>query len=89
MDIKSPFNREQGAWGAWQVAARYTEIDLNDHDVFGGKYKGITLGLNWYIYPNIHWGLNYGHFNIKDSYAEAGIDDADAEVFKTRLQVYF
>lgn len=89
VDIKSPLDPEQGKWGAWQVAGRYAAVDLNDNALKGGKTDSITLALNWYPYTNVRWSFNYVHINIEDSYAAAGIEDADADVYQTRFQIYF
>lgn len=33
--------------GAWQLAFRYAELDLNDQGIQGGKQKSATVGVNW------------------------------------------
>jgi len=38
------------AKGAWELAARYASIDLNDDSLFGGTENTISLAANWY--PN-------------------------------------
>ncbi len=50
-----------GSWGAWEVAARYGWIDLNDQDVRGGKAQDISVALNWYLNRNIRFMLDYTH----------------------------
>ena len=43
--------------GAWEIAARYSYIDLNDGigtaRVQGGIMDGVSLGLNWYMNTNL------------------------------------
>jgi len=89
VNIKSPFNPENGAWGAWQVAARYADLDLNDNGIEGGEMNDISLALNWYPYTNVRWSFNYVRIDVEDSSAVAGIADGEADVYQTRFQVYF
>jgi phosphate-selective porin OprO/OprP len=43
--------------GAWEVAARYSFIDLNDKNIAGGLLQDVTIGLNWHLnpYTRIRW----------------------------------
>ena len=52
-------NRWKISEGAWQVAARYNYLCLNDGEVNGGVLNGITLGLNWLLNPNARVYFNY------------------------------
>lgn len=62
---KANFSPSGGGWGAWQIAARYSFIDLNDLNVLGGKEENITVGLNWWINPNLRTSFNYIRFDAK------------------------
>jgi hypothetical protein len=35
--------------GAWQLAARWSVLDLNDGEVNGGRLEDVTLGINWHL----------------------------------------
>ena len=47
--------------GALEVAARLSQTDLNDHDVFGGKETNLTLGINWYLDKSVRLSANIVH----------------------------
>jgi len=71
-----PFSLAEGGWGAWELGARLSYINLNDNftaglplasqpsAVAGGKQTSFTLGLNWYVNSNIRFMLNYVHADI-------------------------
>ena len=45
--------------GAWQVGARYNYLNLNDKGLNGGILNDYTLGLNWFLNPNMKVQFNY------------------------------
>jgi phosphate-selective porin OprO/OprP len=45
--------------GAWQVGVRYSWIDLSDKGINGGTAQDWTIGLNWYLNPNLKVQWNY------------------------------
>jgi len=49
----------QGGWGAWEVAARWSDLDLTDGGVDGGDMQILSLGLNWWLSPIFNVNLNY------------------------------
>ncbi len=81
------FDFGESGWGAWEVGVRYSSIDLDDADIRGGKEDNLTLGLNWYLNPNVRVMLNYVKANVDNS--EAAISDGDANIFEARFQMEF
>ncbi len=76
---KANFSPSGGGWGAWQIAARYSFVDLNDLNVLGGKEDNITVGLNWWLNPNLRASFNYIRFDAK----RRGVDtEGDAFAFR-------
>lgn len=54
------FNLKNGTWGAWELAGRYSEADLNSGaNVRGGQMSMLTVALNWYMNSNIRFMANY------------------------------
>ena len=72
---------EEGGNGAWEIAARYARINLNDTLIQGGELQDFTFGVNWYLNPNTRFMWNYG-------WAER-IDLGSANLFQSRFQVDF
>ena len=64
-----PFALATGYWGAWELAGRYSVIDLNDRlgfkdGIAGGDQTVYTAGLNWYVNRNVRVMFNYLHGTI-------------------------
>lgn len=70
--------------GAWELAARYDTIDLDDGTVKGGEQKALTLGLNYYVNYNLRFMLNA----IQVKSEKAGVDD-DPRILQARAALYF
>lgn len=54
-----------GGWGAWEVAARYSFLDLDDGELQGGAMDTYSLGLNWWLAHNSSVGINYRYIILE------------------------
>lgn len=93
------FDPFAGIWGAFQIAARWGELDVDD-DTF--KFNGVfanpstsaskatewALGLNWYLNPNIKLMADYAQTDF-DGGAARGRDRPTEKAFLTRFQYQF
>ncbi len=56
-----------GSWGAWEIAARYSYVNLNDgfgpNRIQGGAMDGVTLALNWYLNNNLNVMFDWAYDN--------------------------
>jgi phosphate-selective porin OprO/OprP len=48
---KNNFGDGNGGAGAWEIALRFSSIDLTDGNLDGGQLSDITLGVHWYLHP--------------------------------------
>lgn len=69
-------------WGAVQIAARFSHTDLNDGSIAGGRMQNYSAGVNWHLFPNMRFMLNYVHSNLMDGRGHANI-------FQLRTQLDF
>ncbi len=72
-----------GGIGAWELAARYSNIDISGHE-YNGKVDNITIGLNWYTTPHTRFMLNY-----VNSSTTTAIGEIDVNIVQMRAQVDF
>lgn len=76
--------------GAWELAVRYSKLDLEDEDILGGRQTGITAGLNWWVNQNIMFRFNYVR-SLLEPNSSVTLDGIDEEVnsFMGRAQIVF
>ncbi len=100
----NPFSLSKGGWGAWEIAFRYSNVNLNSlftpgistavtNGVAGGAQNIVTAGLNWYVNRNLRFMLNYLHGTVdkfNGSTVPLGADiGAKFNALATRVQVAF
>ncbi len=80
-------NIEMGK-GAWELAYRYSWLDLDDADVhiFGGNSSDHTVGVNWYLNPYMRLMFNYVYAQVSPN---NNLADSDLSVFQMRAQFDF
>lgn len=75
----SPFG--DGGFGALEIAARFSSIDLTDSALPGGELSNMAVGLNWYANAHTRVMANYIRSNVES----VGTSDS----FTMRFQVHF
>jgi len=94
------FDPANGAWGAWELAARYSELDLNDRagvagaptpagGIRGGEQKITTLGVNWTPNSVVRFLFDYQWARIDRLSATGAQAGEDANSASIRAQVAF
>jgi phosphate-selective porin OprO/OprP len=82
-----------GGWGAWELKARYSHIDLDFNPLASATAGGIgggiqdvwTVGVNWYPTNGIRFALEYD--NIKVNHVGAPATDISADAIGLRTQL--
>jgi phosphate-selective porin OprO/OprP len=96
---KSVFSPKNGTWGAFELVARYHELDIDNDAFVGGtdsfanpataasKASSWGVGFNWYLNQNYKVSLNYDVTSF-DGGAATG-DRGDEKALFTRFGVAF
>ena len=92
----NPWTWATGGWGAWEIAGRFSTIDLNDqlaqaNGVAGGRQTIYTLALNWYVNRNVRFMFDYLHGTVGKQISPTNFGDAGArfDALAMRTQVAF
>tara|TARA_B100000401_G_scaffold156248_1_gene104372 strand:- start:1185 stop:2348 length:1164 start_codon:yes stop_codon:yes gene_type:complete len=82
--VKPNKNMKEGeGWGALELAARYSSMDLSEaHE---GVLNDITIGLNWYLNPCTRVMFNYVMGTMEDHLGE----ETTENTFQCRMQIDF
>lgn len=81
-----PFGKD--GWGAFELAARVSQIDLNDGAITGGKEQDATVALSWYLNNFMRVSANYVKVMDLDRAGNA-FDGQHPAAYETRLQLAF
>ncbi|MGH7779485.1 MAG: OprO/OprP family phosphate-selective porin [Candidatus Binataceae bacterium] len=95
-----PFKPESGAWGAWELAARLSNISADPRQFKlafaspNASAKTATewaLGVNWYLSSTVKWQFDYANtFFNGGAGSTTGVEDRPNEsVFESQLQLFF
>jgi phosphate-selective porin OprO/OprP len=82
--IKPAKNFGPSGWGALEVAARISAIDLTDGSVTGGRERNATAAVSWYLNPFLRVSANY--VKVLDVNGGA-FDGEEPSVWQMRLQI--
>jgi phosphate-selective porin OprO/OprP len=97
---KSTFEPGRPGWGAWEIAVRFHELEIDDAAFAGGgssfadptasprRAIAAGVGLNWYLNQNVKWMLDYERTHF-DGGAPGGADRAGENALLTRFSLVF
>jgi len=95
---RHPFNPRNGQWGAWQIVARYANLNVDDKAFptfassasSASSARAWSVGLNWYLNENIRMDASYSHTMFEGYTGGTPAVPAQAEnVLFTRVQLAF
>ncbi len=76
--------------GAWEIAARYSFVNLNDQNIVGGSEHNATVGLNWFVNENVRLAANYVRAGIRPAAGTTpAVPKRQLDIFGLRAAVTF
>ncbi len=97
------FDPSAGTWGAWEIAARYHELDVDDrlfsdyaNNTFANVNSAISgaetwgIGTNWYLNKNVKLQFNFEHTEFTGGAPlDTLVDRPDENVVLSRFQLAY
>lgn len=89
-----PFSLDGGGWGAWEIAGRYSTVDLNNQlgtasGIAGGRQTVYTLALNWYVNGNVRFMLDYLHGAVSKQASPVSMADVGSKFDAVAMRTQF
>lgn len=73
--------RSRRDWGAVQLAARYSHVDLDDGEVRGGIEDDVALAANWFLRAWLRISANYVYGHVRSQ--------GDVHILQMRFQIEY
>jgi phosphate-selective porin OprO/OprP len=92
LEPAKPFSLKSGGLGAWELATRYSFVDLNSGTHKGGQASNMTVGLNWHINTNLRIMADYSKtFSLNNPYVKSmNFTDPDSiDSYTVRAQMAY
>src|SRR5260370_2066497 len=95
-----PFDPRNGFWGAWEVAARISnvaaqtrqfQLGFANPSVSAKSATEFELGVNWYLSHNVKWQFDYANTFFDGGAGTKAVpkDRPNESVFESQLQISF
>jgi phosphate-selective porin OprO/OprP len=92
LDPDKKFSLKNGGLGAWELATRYSSVELNDGVFKGGNMSNMTVALNWYMNSNMRLMADYTRaFSLTNPAVinRAGGQPENTDTFTVRAQLAY
>jgi len=95
--VAKPLDPSKDQWGAWELAARYSTLDLGSHEnsvvvadrIRGGEQSIWTFGVNWFPNPAVKFMVDVQDVSIKRRNAAGLPLGQDYQTMNLRSQFAF
>jgi len=95
-----PFTIDKIGAGAWEIAARYSDLDLNYHagdfgqplptgGIRGGDQRIWTAGINWYPNQVLRFMLDFQHTDVSKLASDNSRANSRLDAISLRTQISF